>query len=832
MSIQVGTTPLFQPHENVINVMSNRSNVVKLNSDTNNVFMEMGQFKIGQVSNIDTITYSIYDSNIELARFSKDTISLLRPISATEPIQIRSSLTIQGDITSSYIYTCNINILNTSNNLVGYITQDGSMYVKNYIGIGTFHNSNYSIYATSNIYTEKEITGSNMYANSFAFEPKGSGIYLTSNTMLLDAGTVFVNNLNIQGLSAFDDILVKNTATFANQAYASNLILINKNAFTNPLLITQRLVNNNFGDLISGNTMSVISEFPGIGNQYTMQLSARGHLVLGGVPGNPEYFVRIDVDDYKYPYFAGFMKFTNSNLATDSFTVNKYGYLSIGNPDTTAMLEVKYNYDGSEQYLNVPTSMIKLQNSYQTNSIPYLECKLPDNSFKMQITSNATLSFYKNPVNPYKYEIESSNLSLFNTIEVNSIRPFNNKINFENSTVENIGNLNIQNGILSNVFVYNLSADTFTTDSLDCIEDINNYSEMRLLPDRLLIRASNIVINRDRFFFTSNETSNLTLDTIRLYTTGTPSDSVHSISVLGNNNEINMRTNNISTTLGSKVAQEYTINQNRFKMGVINKNSIPNAADGAIMYITPFTSLIDNGGIDDTTAAINIFKDKLIKFGNANYIDPAGYLTVNAASIQKTHRLYVKGGVAIRSALEDPSLTIDSTNPYVGINTTIPIHNLQVNGTVGVNVNNQPRLHINGNIGIGTATALYPIHVNMDTTFANPVTCLSNVVIHGRLDTLGNVASTSDSNIKMDLSVIQNSLEKVEKLSGYTYKRIDTQEKETGLIAQEVMNVLPEAVHKGPGGLYTLAYGNLAGLMIEAIKELKQRVEQLELRIK
>ena len=49
----------------------------------------------------------------------------------------------------------------------------------------------------------------------------------------------------------------------------------------------------------------------------------------------------------------------------------------------------------------------------------------------------------------------------------------------------------------------------------------------------------------------------------------------------------------------------------------------------------------------------------------------------------------------------------------------------------------------------------------------------------------------------------------------------------TGVIAQEVQAVLPEAVHDNEGTL-GVAYGNMVGLLIEAVKELSGKVESLE----
>jgi hypothetical protein len=67
----------------------------------------------------------------------------------------------------------------------------------------------------------------------------------------------------------------------------------------------------------------------------------------------------------------------------------------------------------------------------------------------------------------------------------------------------------------------------------------------------------------------------------------------------------------------------------------------------------------------------------------------------------------------------------------------------------------------------------------------------------------------------------------VASLEGVTYTRIDTGERHTGLIAQQVQSVLPEAVVE-VDGILTVAYGNLVGLLVQAINELKQEVQELK----
>lgn len=98
----------------------------------------------------------------------------------------------------------------------------------------------------------------------------------------------------------------------------------------------------------------------------------------------------------------------------------------------------------------------------------------------------------------------------------------------------------------------------------------------------------------------------------------------------------------------------------------------------------------------------------------------------------------------------------------------------------------------------------------------------------GNFVATGNVTAFSDIRLKKDLEQIQRPLEKLKALTGYTYTRKDTGERQTGLIAQDVQTVMPEAVMEGEH--LSVAYGNLMGLMVEAVKELAARVERLEAR--
>lgn len=97
---------------------------------------------------------------------------------------------------------------------------------------------------------------------------------------------------------------------------------------------------------------------------------------------------------------------------------------------------------------------------------------------------------------------------------------------------------------------------------------------------------------------------------------------------------------------------------------------------------------------------------------------------------------------------------------------------------------------------------------------------------NGNFTASGNVTAYSDARLKEDLVRIDGALNKLCYLTGYTYTRIDSKERQTGLIAQDVQKVLPEAVVDGEH--LSVAYGNMMGLVVEAIKELRAEVKELK----
>ena len=111
------------------------------------------------------------------------------------------------------------------------------------------------------------------------------------------------------------------------------------------------------------------------------------------------------------------------------------------------------------------------------------------------------------------------------------------------------------------------------------------------------------------------------------------------------------------------------------------------------------------------------------------------------------------------------------------------------------------------------------------------------VASNGNLIAQGNVTAYSDLRLKEDVKTIDNALDKVSKLRGVEYTRKETQEREIGVIAQEVKEIIPELVSvkdntdsmgDGMKDVHTMKYQNTVGLLIEAIKDLKAEIEELK----
>ena len=117
-----------------------------------------------------------------------------------------------------------------------------------------------------------------------------------------------------------------------------------------------------------------------------------------------------------------------------------------------------------------------------------------------------------------------------------------------------------------------------------------------------------------------------------------------------------------------------------------------------------------------------------------------------------------------------------------------------------------------GNDGGTTITAL-----TLDMSAAGKATFNNDVV------------AFSDKKLKENIKTLDGS--KVLEMRGVSFDWKDTGLPSSGVIAQEMQKVAPELVSETNGTL-GVSYGNITGYLIEAIKDLKQEVEELKKQIK
>lgn len=279
---------------------------------------------------------------------------------------------------------------------------------------------------------------------------------------------------------------------------------------------------------------------------------------------------------------------------------------------------------------------------------------------------------------------------------------------------------------------------------------------------------------------------------------------------------------------------------------------------GAVTNLTATTG--GNVGINNTVPSFTLDVDGDINFtgslyegGSAFVSTPwtietvpdalsytSGNIGIGAANPAST--LHVTGNTYVSSNLqvgEVANLYVDTINSRVGIGKTNPGFDLDVSGDINFtgsfyqngsvfvsslwtdSISATNTLYYNSsNVGIGTATADYNLHVQ------------------GAIYASGDITAFSDMRMKENILPIENALERVNQIGGYTYNKKGETVDEVGVLAQEVMKVFPQVIRGSEDTNYSVAYGNMVAILIEAIKEMKSqldtahgRIDELEKRL-
>jgi len=200
--------------------------------------------------------------------------------------------------------------------------------------------------------------------------------------------------------------------------------------------------------------------------------------------------------------------------------------------------------------------------------------------------------------------------------------------------------------------------------------------------------------------------------------------------------------------------------------------------------------------------------------------------------------LSVTNGTTLNSTLNVTGITTLSSNLNVTgvINASTP-NGSGTSGAVRIAANSSNNSYLqflssdrNTEYGliVGTASS-----VTIQSSNGSLVALNDNTEIYGTLNVTGDITAfyTSDQRLKDNITPIPDALNKVLSISGNTFDWNDKSNKEgndVGVVAQEILEVLPEAVTTRDNGYLAVRYERLVPLLIEAIKNLSAKVEDLQ----
>jgi tetrahydromethanopterin S-methyltransferase subunit G len=235
-------------------------------------------------------------------------------------------------------------------------------------------------------------------------------------------------------------------------------------------------------------------------------------------------------------------------------------------------------------------------------------------------------------------------------------------------------------------------------------------------------------------------------------------------------------------------------------------NTINVASSGAININGNGTFSVNSTSGMKLTSITSSIKNNVLYYDtstNAVSYGLAASSTLNAISGNTTSNVVLYNpGTSSQTYSSNFIQKVNGATIYTGIGNSSPNYTLDVGGSA----------KISGNVGVGGAetSAMYSLNV-LGSIYAS-----------------GDIVGLSDIRAKKDVETIDDALDKVKKMRGVYYTMRETDKRCIGLIAQETQQILPEVVTSDTSGNNIgIAYGNIVGLLVEAIKDSDKEMKLL-----
>jgi len=556
-------------------------------------------------------------------------------------------------------------------------------------------------------------------------------------------------------------------------------------------------------------------------------------------------------------------KFTSTSLVYSN--INGY-YFSVRKPG----LNTTSNFIGNIYYnINLILEDLdhnikyKLSDDQKIYDAPYFLYLSSNSSFKASLSSYGTLSLGSPDVSnmyykPNKYVLYADGLSYIKNAEVDEIYSSNSYINlknnimFDNNYLSNINIIYTQSNITENVSYLNyVNANNINVINQSCYDfDVKNIKTININSPYSQMISSNI--HFATYFSVAKQFSNMQTSNNTLTKIVVDYD-------LTSNNEIYKHYKGLTITNEKNISETNIYNR-------INPSISISGYDGSIPYInlskenTEYFIRINNKSFGSENTDIlelccdNVSNDSnRTTYFNSTLSQPSFLNHIkkyNILTFGELHNICIKctNNLSIQSDSSTilPTTFTNATNkislgfPYGELSSkgyAIKDWPIYFNNYIGNNNENSQytsnMLNIFGNMGVFTINGKPMMTIKADDgkqRYTNDQDQYPMMFFNGKISAIETV-DISDSNVKTDLHIIENALEKVNTLNGYTYTNVLTSNRCIGLVAQEVQQVFPEVVSKNEN-LLSLSYGNMIGVVVESIKELSLKLDGIDKRLK
>tara|TARA_R100000544_G_C2220449_1_gene57216 strand:+ start:129 stop:1343 length:1215 start_codon:yes stop_codon:yes gene_type:complete len=252
--------------------------------------------------------------------------------------------------------------------------------------------------------------------------------------------------------------------------------------------------------------------------------------------------------------------------------------------------------------------------------------------------------------------------------------------------------------------------------------------------------------------------------------------------------------------------------------------------DGTTTLTSTVAELNIMDGVTATAAELNILDGVTATAAELNILDgvtsTAAEINILDGVTSTTAELNILDGVTSTTAelniLDGVTSTATELNLLDGVTSTTA----ELNILDGV-TSTAAEINLVDGITPGTIAASKAVIVDSN----KDITGYRNLTSTGTITATTNVTVSSDIRLKSNIETIDSALDKVKEMRGVYFDRHDDKAtRAVGVIAQEMQEVMPEVVvtDDTEDKHLSVAYGNLVGVLIEAVKELSDKVEELE----